>query len=63
MICCLRVNPHVVRGMSQAEGITFFTGLVMRWFRDALAGGRSYGELEALASQVPVGSHGITSYF
>ena len=59
----LRVNPHVVRGMSQAEGITFFTGLVMRWFRDALGSGRSYSELEALASKVPVGSYGITPVF
>lgn len=59
----LRVNPHVVQGMSQAEGITFFTGLVMRWFRDALGGGRSYAQLEALASQIPVGSHGITPIF
>ncbi len=31
----IRVNPHVVTGLSQAEGITFFSGLVMRWFRDA----------------------------
>ncbi|HQS67224.1 MAG TPA: autoinducer-2 kinase [Sulfuricurvum sp.] len=59
----LRVNPHVVRGMSQAEGITFFTGLVMRWFRDTLGGGRSYGELEAMASKIPVGSHGILPIF
>jgi autoinducer 2 (AI-2) kinase len=59
----LRVNPHVVPGMSQAEGITFFTGLVMRWFRDALGGGRSYSELESLASAIPVGSHGILPIF
>jgi len=59
----LRVNPHVVRGMSQAEGITFFTGLVMRWFRDTLGGGRSYGELEAMAAKVPLGSHGILPIF
>lgn len=59
----LRVNPHVVCGMSQAEGITFFTGLVMRWFRDTLGGGRSYGELEAMASKIPVGSHGILPIF
>ena len=59
----LRVNPHVVRGMSQAEGITFFTGLVMRWFRDTLGGGRSYSELEAMASKIPVGSHGILPIF
>jgi len=59
----LRVNPHVVQGMSQAEGITFFTGLGMRWFRDALGGGRSYAQLEALASQIPVGSYGIIPIF
>lgn len=59
----IRVNPHVVNGLSQAEGITFFSGLVMRWFRDALGGGRSYSELEALASTVPVGSYGILPIF
>lgn len=59
----LRVNPHVVRGMSQAEGITFFTGLIMRWFRDTLGGGRSYSELETMASSIPVGSHGILPIF
>lgn len=59
----LRVNPHVVRGMSQAEGITFFTGLVMRWFRNSFGYGKSYGELEAMASAVPLGSYGITPIF
>ncbi|HEX5329346.1 autoinducer-2 kinase [Sulfuricurvum sp.] len=59
----LRVNPHVVRGMSQAEGITFFTGLVMRWFRNTFGCGKSYAELEAMASHVPLGSYGITPIF
>lgn len=59
----LRVNPHVVRGMSQAEGITFFTGLVMRWFRNTLGCGKSYGELEEMAKTVPLGSYGITPIF
>jgi autoinducer-2 kinase len=59
----LRVNPHVVRGMSQAEGITFFTGLVMRWFRNTFGCGKSYAELEAMASSVPLGSYGITPIF
>jgi len=59
----LRVNPHVVRGMSQAEGITFFTGLVMRWFRNSFGCGKSYAELEAMASSVPLGSYGITPIF
>jgi autoinducer 2 (AI-2) kinase len=59
----LRVNPHVVRGMSQAEGITFFTGLVMRWFRNSFGCGKSYAELEAMAKSVPLGSYGITPIF
>ena len=59
----LRVNPHVVRGMSQAEGITFFTGLVMRWFRNSFGCGKSYAELEAMASSIPLGSYGIIPIF
>ena len=59
----LRVNPHVIKGISQAEGITFFSGLVMRWFRDALGGGKSYAQLEEMAQSVPVGSHGIMPIF
>jgi autoinducer 2 (AI-2) kinase len=59
----VRVNPHVSPGYSQAEGITFFSGLIMRWFRDTIGGGRSYQELERLAQEVPVGSHGIMPIF
>jgi len=69
----IRVNPHVIPGISQAEGITFFSGLVMRWFRDALCqsevaeavrrGLDPYAYLEELASKVPVGSNGILPIF
>ena len=69
----IRVNPHVIPGISQAEGITFFSGLVMRWFRDALCQGEvaeakrrgidPYTYLEELASKVPVGSNGILPIF
>ncbi|SHH95643.1 autoinducer-2 kinase [Ferrimonas marina] len=69
----IRVNPHVIPGLSQAEGITFFSGLTMRWFRDtfcheevvaAEAAGRDpYDLLEEMASKVPVGSHGIMPIF
>ena len=59
----LRVNPHVIKGISQAEGITFFSGLVMRWFRDSLGGGKSYAQLEEMAQSVPVGSYGIMPIF
>ncbi len=69
----IRVNPHVVAGLSQAEGITFFSGLVMRWFRDAFCDMEKleakerdmdvYAVLEEKASTVPVGSHGIIPIF
>ena len=69
----IRVNPHVVKGLSQAEGITFFSGLVMRWFRDAFcelekkeAKERdidTYTVLEEKAKEVPVGSYGIIPIF
>ncbi|WP_345980500.1 autoinducer-2 kinase [Sulfurimonas sp. HSL3-2] len=69
----VRVNPHVVSGQSQAEGITFFSGLVMRWFRDAFCdmekleakerGIDTYAVLEEKAKEVPVGSYGIIPIF
>ena len=69
----IRVNPHVVAGLSQAEGITFFSGLVMRWFRDAFCdlekleakdlGIDTYTLLEEKAKNVPVGSYGIMPIF
>jgi len=69
----IRVNPHVISNLSQAEGITFFSGLVMRWFRDAFCdmeklqakeqGVDVYSLLEEKASKVPVGSYGILPIF
>ncbi len=69
----IRVNPHVVSNLSQAEGITFFSGLVMRWFRDAFCdmqkleakkrGIDTYTILEEMARSVPVGSNGIVPIF
>lgn len=69
----IRINPHVIRGLSQAEGITFFSGLVMRWFRDALCESEkvfaekrevdTYVILEEMAKDVPVGSYGILPIF
>ena len=69
----VRVNPHVINGLSQAEGITFFSGLIMRWFRDAFCdlekleakerGIDAYELLEEKAKKVPVGSYGILPIF
>lgn len=69
----IRVNPHVIAGLCQAEGITFFSGLVMRWFRDAFCdlekleaadlGMDVYTLLEEKAKDVPLGSYGIMPIF
>lgn len=69
----IRVNPHVIHGQSQAEGITFFSGLIMRWFRDAFCdmekeqakqrGCDVYEIMEEKAALVPVGSNGIIPIF
>ncbi|RLA70843.1 MAG: autoinducer-2 kinase [Epsilonproteobacteria bacterium] len=69
----IRINPHVIAGISQAEGITFFSGLVMRWFRDTFCaeekamalkrGIDPYTLLEQMAKKVPAGSHGILPIF
>ncbi|MEA3289556.1 MAG: autoinducer-2 kinase [Campylobacterota bacterium] len=69
----IRVNPHVLPNQSQAEGITFFSGLIMRWFRDAFCdleklqadeqGVDTYTILEEKAKNVPVGSNGIIPIF
>jgi len=69
----IRVNPHVIPMQSQAEGITFFSGLIMRWFRDAFCdmekeqakdrGIDVYEIMEEKASKVPVGSNGIIPIF
>ena len=69
----IRINPHVISNQSQAEGISFFTGLVMRWFRDALCqaevneakdlGIDPYTLLEQKAKEIPVGSYEIIPIF
>ena len=69
----VRVNPHVIPELSQAEGITFFSGLVMRWFRDAFCEMEKleaaekecdvYTILEQKAQKVPAGSYGILPIF
>ena len=69
----IRVNPHVIDGLSQAEGISFFSGLVMRWFRDAFCenekseaekrGVDVYKVLEERAKDIPAGSYDILPIF
>lgn len=69
----IRINPHVISGMVQAESISFFTGLTMRWFRDvfcseekqvaARLGIDAYSLLETMAARVPAGAYGVMPIF
>lgn len=69
----VRINPHVIKGLNQAECISFFVGLTMRWFRDtfcdaemataAAKGIDVYALLEEMAANVPAGSNGIVPVF
>ncbi len=69
----VRVNPHVVPGLSQAEGIAFMVGMTTRWFRDAfcdeekrIASERGidvYALLEEKSATVAPGANGILPIF
>ncbi|MGY4674374.1 autoinducer-2 kinase [Ursidibacter arcticus] len=69
----VRINPHVINPLVQAESISFFTGLTMRWFRDAFCeeeknvanklGIDAYTLLEQMAEKVPVGSNDVIPVF
>ncbi|MBE0532261.1 MAG: autoinducer-2 kinase [Rhodospirillales bacterium] len=69
----VRINPHAVAGLNQAECISFFVGLTMRWFRDVFCetekrqaeadGIDAYELMERQAARVPPGSHGVLPVF
>jgi xylulokinase len=50
---------HAIPGRWHVMGVTQAAGLSLRWFRDQLAGGASYGELTAEAECVPPGAAGV----
>lgn len=69
----LRTLCHTEPGQWMLEGIGFYSGLVMRWFRDAFcrfereearrAGVDAYVLLERAAAEMPPGSNGIFGVF
>ena len=69
----VRTLCHAVPGQWMTEGIGFYCGIAMRWFRDAFceleiaeAGRRGldpYVVMEEAAATVPPGSDGITAIF
>ena len=69
----LRTLCHTVPDRWMIEGIGFYCGLVMRWFRDAFCelesaeaarnGGDVYAVLERKAAQLPPGSNGVFGIF
>ena len=71
--CRLRTLCHALPGQWMTEGIGFFCGLTMRWFRDAFCqhekeralqeGVDPYALLERQAQDVPPGSSGVIPVF
>ncbi|MGA2804770.1 MAG: autoinducer-2 kinase [Acidimicrobiales bacterium] len=69
----LRTLCHTSPGLWMMEGIGFYCGLVMRWFRDAFCelelaeaaarGVDVYSILEDKASALPPGAHGVIGLF
>jgi autoinducer-2 kinase len=69
----VRTLCHAVPGQWMTEGIGFYCGIAMRWFRDAFceleiveAGRRGvdpYVVMEEAAATVPAGSEGVTAIF
>ena len=69
----LRTLCHVVPGQWMMEGIGFYCGLTMRWFRDAFCqsekaeakrlGTDAYVLMEEMATSVPPGSNGVMGVF
>lgn len=69
----VRINPHAVGGLNQAECISFFVGLAMRWFRDTFCAEETeqalarnvdpYTVMEEVAARVPPGANGIIPIF
>jgi autoinducer 2 (AI-2) kinase len=69
----LRTLCHTVPGRWMIEGIGFYCGIVMRWFRDAFCelelaeaereGVDVYHVLERKAATLPPGSHGVFGIF
>jgi autoinducer 2 (AI-2) kinase len=69
----VRTLCHAVPGLWMTEGIGFYCGIAMRWFRDAFCeleraeaaerGIDTYVVMEEAAAMVPPGSEGITAIF
>ncbi len=69
----IRVNCHAVEQLWQLEGISFFSGLVMRWFIDAFfqdlketaqkLGSDPYSLITENVKNIPPGSYGLIPVF
>jgi autoinducer-2 kinase len=69
----VRTLCHAVPGQWMTEGIGFYCGIAMRWFRDAFCeteaaeaarrGVDAYVVMEEAAATVPPGSEGVTAIF
>jgi autoinducer 2 (AI-2) kinase len=64
-----KILPHTVSGLWQLEGVCFYAGHMVRWFRDAFCreekrlaqqlGTDAYKILDEQAAQIPPGAYGV----
>ena len=64
-----KILPHTVPGLWQLEGVCFYAGHMVRWFRDAFCqeekrlaqrlGTDAYKILDEQAAQIPPGAYGV----
>jgi autoinducer 2 (AI-2) kinase len=66
----IRTNCHAIKGRWIVESCSFYTGLVIRWFRDAFyrqdmegANSETFELMNKEAAQVPPGSYGMQVIF
>jgi autoinducer 2 (AI-2) kinase len=69
----VRTLCHAVPGMWMTEGIGFYSGFAMRWYRDAFCepekteaarrGIDPYAVMEEVAGAIPAGSNGVVGIF
>ena len=56
----LPASDHAVSGLKMAMSFSITTGILLKWYRDRFAPGKSYDELVRMASSVEIGANGLT---
>ena len=56
----LPVDRHAAPGLRYALTFSITSGILLKWFRDGFAPGKSYDDLTAMAASVEIGAGGLT---